>query len=391
MPKILTTEQEFLINNNYTCQINKTLGVEMEQIKAIYIHIPFCQTICSYCDFCKLFYNKKLVNLYLKELEKEIIANYKGEEISTIYIGGGTPTSLSYDELSFLFSIIKKIKLNNNYEFTIEANTDSLDINKIKLLKENGVTRVSIGVETFNSSYQKLINRKLSYKELENTIKLLKDNGITNINLDLMYGFKNKSIEILDKDLEHLLKLEVPHISIYSLIIENNTILKINNYQRLDDDNDQILYKYIEKKLEDNNYHHYEISNYAKDGYLSRHNLVYWNNDEYYGFGLSAASYYNNIRKTNTRSITNYLKGIKGIEIEELSLKDKMDYEIILGLRLEKGISKERFINRYNTTIDKVYNYKDLLDSNILIENDKYLYVNKKYRYVLNEILERIL
>ena len=177
----------------------------MEQIKAIYIHIPFCQTICSYCDFCKLFYNKKLVNLYLKELEKEITDNYKGEEISTIYIGGGTPTSLSYDELSFLFSIIKKIKLNNNYEFTIEANTDNLDINKIKLLKENGVTRVSIGVETFNSSYQKLINRKLSYKELENTIKLLKDNGITNINLDLMYGFKNESIEILDKDLEYLL------------------------------------------------------------------------------------------------------------------------------------------------------------------------------------------
>ena len=363
----------------------------MEQIKAIYIHIPFCQTICSYCDFCKLFYNKRLVNLYLKELEKEIIANYKGEEISTIYIGGGTPTSLSYDELSFLFSIIKKIKLTNNYEFTIEANVDSLDINKIKLLKENGVTRVSIGVETFDSSYQKLINRKLSYKELENTIKLLKDNGITNINLDLMYGFKNESIEILDKDLEYLLKLEVPHISIYSLIIEDNTILKINNYQRLDDDNDQILYKYIEKKLEENNYHHYEISNYAKDGYLSRHNLVYWNNDEYYGFGLSAASYYNNIRKTNTRSITNYLKGIKEIEIEKLSLKDKMDYEIILGLRLEKGISKERFIKRYNTTIDKVYNYKDLLDSNILIENDKYLYVNKKYRYVLNEILERIL
>ncbi len=363
----------------------------MEQIKSVYIHIPFCQTICSYCDFCKLFYNKKLVNLYLNELEKEIINNYKGEEISTIYIGGGTPTSLSYDELSFLFTIIKKIKLTNNYELTIEANVDSLDIAKIKLLKENGVTRVSIGVETFNTDYQKLINRNLSFKELKNTINLLKDNGINNINLDLMYGFKNESIEILDKDLDYLLKLDVPHISIYSLIIEDNTILKINNYQRLDDDNDQILYKYIEEKLKKNNYHHYEISNYAKDGYLSRHNLVYWNNDEYYGFGISAASYYNDIRKTNTRSITNYLKGIREIEIESLSLKDKMDYEIILGLRLEKGISKERFFKRYNTTIDKVYNYKDLLDRNVLVENDKYLYVNKDYWYVLNEILERIL
>lgn len=363
----------------------------MEQIKSIYIHIPFCQSICSYCDFCKLFYNKKLVNFYLKELEKEIIDNYKGEEISTIYIGGGTPTSLSYDELSFLFTILKKIKLASNYEFTIEANVDSLDIDKIKLLKKNKVNRISIGVETFNDSYQKLINRKLSLKQLENTIKLLKDNGINNINLDLIYGFRNESIEILDKDLECLLSLDIPHISIYSLIVEDNTILKINNYQRLDDDNDQVLYNYIEEKLEKNNYKHYEISNYAKVGYESRHNLVYWHNDEYYGFGLSSASYYNNIRKTNTRSINNYLKGKREVEKEKLSLKDKMDYEMILGLRLEKGVSKEEFFKKYSTTIDKIYNYKELLDSNILVENNKYLYVNKNYRYVLNEILERIL
>lgn len=363
----------------------------MEQIKSIYIHIPFCQSICSYCDFCKLFYNKNLVKAYLKELEKEIKNNYKGEEISTIYIGGGTPTSLSCEELSFLFSMLKNIKLANNYEFTIEANVDSLNIDKIKLLKYNKVNRISIGVETFNDSYQKLINRKLSFKTLEDTIELLRNNGINNINLDLMYGFNAESIEVLDKDLEYLLNLNIPHISIYSLIIENNTILKINNYKRLDDDNDQLLYKYIEEKLEKNNYHHYEISNYAKDGYYSRHNLVYWNNNEYYGFGLAAASYSNNIRKTNTRSITSYLKGKRTVEEENLSLKDKMDYEIILGLRLEKGISKEKFLKKYNIELAKVYNYKKLLDNNILVENDKFLYVNKDYRYVLNEILSEIL
>lgn len=363
----------------------------MNKIKAIYIHIPFCKTICTYCDFCKQFYNKKLVNAYLKELEKEIINNYKGEEIKTVYVGGGTPTCLSIEQLSFLFSILKRIKLASNYEFTIEASIDSLDINKIKLLKENKVNRISIGVETFNTEYQELINRKLTFKELENTINILKVNNINNINLDLMYGFKNETIETLDKDLEYLLKLDIPHISIYSLIIEDNTVLKINNYQRLDDDKDQILYKYIEEKLITNNYKHYEISNYAKESYESRHNLIYWNNDEYYGFGVSAASYYNNIRKTNTRSITNYLKGKREIEKEELTLKDKMDYELILGLRLEKGLAKDKFFKRYNTTIDKVYNYKELLNNNILIENSKYLYVNKKYRYVLNEILSEIL
>ena len=363
----------------------------MKGIKSIYIHIPFCQTICSYCDFCKIFYNQKLTISYLKELEKEILDNYKGEEISTIYIGGGTPTSLSYDELSFLFYILKKIKLSNDYEFTIEANIDSLNIDKIKLLKENGVNRISIGVETFNNNYQKLINRELSLKELANTIQLLKDNDIININLDLMYGFKNETIEILDKDLEYLLELDIPHISIYSLIIEDNTILKINNYQRLDDDNDQVLYKHIENKLEKSNYKHYEISNYAKAGYESRHNLVYWNNDEYYGFGLSASSYCNNIRKTNTRSINNYLNGKREVEKEKLSLKDKMDYEIMLGLRLEKGVSKEQFLKKYNINLEEVYNYQKLLDNAVLTENDKYLYVNKNYRYVLNEILSEIL
>ena len=315
----------------------------MKGIKSIYIHIPFCQTICSYCDFCKIFYNQKLTISYLKELEKEILDNYKGEEISTIYIGGGTPTSLSYDELSFLFYILKKIKLSNDYEFTIEANIDSLNIDKIKLLKENGVNRISIGVETFNNNYQKLINRELSLKELANTIQLLKDNDIININLDLMYGFKNETIEILDKDLEK------------------------------------------------SNYKHYEISNYAKAGYESRHNLVYWNNDEYYGFGLSASSYCNNIRKTNTRSINNYLNGKREVEKEKLSLKDKMDYEIMLGLRLEKGVSKEQFLKKYNINLEEVYNYQKLLDNAVLTENDKYLYVNKNYRYVLNEILSEIL
>ena len=363
----------------------------MGHIRSVYIHIPFCQHICSYCDFCKMFYNQKLVNLYLKELEKEIVNNYKEEEISTIYIGGGTPTSLSYDELSLLFSILKKIKLASDYEFTIEANADSLDNQKIKLLKDNGINRISIGVETFNNSYQRVINRKLSFEKLKYTIKLLKDNGITNINLDLMYGFANETKEILNKDINYLLELEVPHISIYSLMIEDNTILKINNYQRLDDDKDQSLYKYIEEKLEANNYHHYEISNYARNGYESKHNLTYWKNEEYYGFGISAASYYNNIRKTNTRSINNYLNGKREIEKEMLSLKDKMDYELILGLRLENGVSKENFFKKYGLELDKVYNYKKLLDSNILIENDNYLCVNKNYRYVLNEILSEIL
>ncbi len=363
----------------------------MEQIKAIYIHIPFCNTICSYCDFCKMFYNKNLVDSYSKELANEIKESYKEGEIATIYIGGGTPTCISVEQLSFLFSLLKDIKLTTNYEFTIEANVESLTEEKIKLLKNNRVNRISIGVETFNENYQKTINRKTSYEALKEKVKLLREHGISNINLDLMYGFQNETVDILAKDIDNLLTLAVPHISIYSLILEEHTKLQLNNYQRLDEDKDQELYKFIEEKLNNAGYKHYEISNYAKEGYESRHDLVYWNNEEYYGFGLSAASYYNNIRKTNTRSITNYLKGKREIESEKLTLKDKMDYELILGLRLEEGLSLEKFANKYNSQLNEIYNYQYLIDKGVLKITKGKLSVNKEYRYVLNEILSEIL
>ena len=174
-------------------------------MKSCYIHIPFCKTICSYCDFCKFYYNKKWILKYLEQLQKEIDLNYKGEKLSTIYIGGGTPTSLDYNELKYLLDIIKKLKLSNNYEYTIEANVETLDLDKIKLLKEYGINRVSIGVESIVEKNIKFLERHHTKEDVVKVIDLLKQEGINNINIDLIYALPKQCMGDLKIDLDFFL------------------------------------------------------------------------------------------------------------------------------------------------------------------------------------------
>ena len=298
---------------------------------SIYIHIPFCNSICTYCDFCKIFYNKKYINDYLNNLEQEIKVRYKSEIVNTIFIGGGTPSSLDDEELIRLMNIIEIFKLNDNYEFTVECNIESITENKLKIMKKYGVNRISIGVESFDNSIIKLLGRNHTKKDVYNKMKIVK-RYFSNINIDLIYAAYD-DINILKSDIDCFLKLDIPHISTYSLIIEDNTMLKINGMKNIDEDIDYEMYKYIEDTLEKNNYIHYEISNYAKNGYQSKHNLVYWNNEEYYGFGLSSTSYINNERITNTKNLRKYLNG-EYLDTSVYEDKDiRMENEIMLGLR----------------------------------------------------------
>ena len=180
-------------------------------VKAIYIHIPFCKNICSYCDFCKFFYKKEWINKYLDSLEKEIKDNYKGELIDNIYIGGGTPSSLSMEELERLFSIINNININDNHEFTIEFNVEDITKEKLELCKNNNVNRISIGVESFNKKHLEFLGRNINV-DIEEKINLTKK-YFDNINIDLIYALPNQSINDLEKDLEKYLELDIPHIS----------------------------------------------------------------------------------------------------------------------------------------------------------------------------------
>lgn len=356
---------------------------------SIYIHIPFCNSICTYCDFCKIFYNKKYINDYLNNLEQEIKVRYKSEIVNTIFIGGGTPSSLDDEELIRLMNIIEIFKLNDNYEFTVECNIESITENKLKIMKKYGVNRISIGVESFDNSIIKLLGRNHTKKDVYNKMEIVK-RYFSNINIDLIYAAYD-DINILKSDIDCFLKLDIPHISTYSLIIEDNTMLKIIGMKNIDEDIDYEMYKYIEDALEKNNYIHYEISNYAKNGYQSKHNLVYWNNEEYYGFGLSSTSYINNERITNTKNLRKYLNG-EYLDTSVYEDKDiRMENEIMLGLRKLDGINLDRFKDKFNVSLEDIYNIDNLVRNGYLIRDNNCIKIDKKYMYISNEIIVRIL
>ena len=352
----------------------------------IYIHIPFCSSICSYCDFPKVLYCSKYINKYLDCLEKEINDRYKGELVKSIYVGGGTPTSLSYKELERLFKIINIFNTGKNIEYTIESNVESLDIDKIKLLKKYNINRVSLGVQSFDNGILKELNRHHTKDDVFRVVNDLKSNKIININIDLIYGVNN-NIDIIKKDIDYYLELNIPHISCYSLIIEDNTMFGINKRDYIDSNIDYEIYKYIEDKLTSNDYIHYEVSNYCKEGYQSIHNLNYWDNGYYYGFGMGSVSYIDNYRISNTKNLSKYLdnKYVDSNIYEDIDTR--ISNTLILGLRKVKGINILDFKKKYNRDIIDLYNIKELIDDNKLILDNNYLYINPKYFYLSNEIL----
>ncbi len=354
-------------------------------MKSVYIHIPFCKTICSYCDFCKRFYEEELAKKYLDALEKEISSRYKNEVISTLYIGGGTPNSLSDTLLEKLLNILSKIILNKEYEYTIECNIELLTKGQIKLFEKYGINRVSLGVQTFNEKYLSFLNRHHSKKEVFEKVNMLKEEGITNINVDFIYAIPGETLSEVESDIELFKKLDIPHISTYSLIIEDHTILKNNDTKYIDEDLDRNMYELIISKLD--SFKHYETSNFAKEGFKSKHNLTYWNNENYYGFGLGASGYINNTRYDNARSMSKYLSG-SYIELEEnLSINETIENEFILGFRKIDGININTFKKKYNVDVLSIDIVDKLIKEGKLKADGDNLSISDEYIYTANSIL----
>ncbi|MDD3341823.1 MAG: radical SAM family heme chaperone HemW [Bacilli bacterium] len=360
-------------------------------IKSAYIHIPFCKKICSYCDFCKVFYKENLVLQYLDVLEKQIKNEYEGDILSTIYIGGGTPSSLSTAALEKLFTILQVLQKGKNAEYTIECNIEDITEEKISIFKKYGINRISIGIQTFQLKYLTLLERNHTYQEVIEKINLLKQYGFFNINIDLMYAFNGQTIEEVKEDLHLFLTLDVPHISTYSLIIEPHTKLYIKEYENIEEDMDAEMYNFICNTLKQNYYEHYEVSNFAKKGYESRHNLTYWNHDFYYGFGAGTSGYIKDTRYENTRSVPTYIKDNTKKEEYLIDKKESIYEEIMLGFRKIKGISKRKFYDKYNQKLEHFESIKKLIQENKILENEEYIYINPKYVYVMNEFLVTIL
>ena len=359
----------------------------MEEVKSVYIHIPFCSNICSYCDFPKRFYDKNLVDKYLDSLKKEIELNYKGELLDTLYIGGGTPSCLSINELTKLFEICSIFKLSSNYEFTFECNPENINEDKLQLLKDNKVNRLSIGIESTNDYILKYLNRNYTYKEVKDKV-LLSSKYFDNINVDLMYAIKNESLETLNNDIDNILELPITHISTYSLIIEPHTVLYNNKTKSISEDLDYEMYKTICQRLKEKGFNHYEISNFSNNNYFSKHNINYWNNNQYYGFGCGSSGYIENIRYTNTYSIKDYISDNKRIEEENITNKSRISYALILGFRLISGINIKEFNTKYECDILSLYNIKELIENNLLCVKNNYIFIPYDKIYIENTILE---
>ena len=352
----------------------------------IYIHIPFCSSICSYCDFPKVLYCQKYVNLYLDNLEAEILKRYKGEVVKSIYIGGGTPSSLNTLELKKLLAIIKIFHCEEKIEFTVEANVESLDEEKIKILADNGVNRVSLGVQSFDSANLVELNRHHSKREVFRVVEVLRRYGIDNISVDIIYGVSD-DLRVLEADVDAVLALNIPHVSFYSLIIEDNTLFGIRGREYISEEVEYLMYSSIEERMLALGYNHYEVSNYSRVGYESVHNINYWRNGFYYGFGLGAVSFVENKRINNTKNLSKYLRGLYQEEEVNEDFERQVSNALILGLRMVQGIDVLDFKKRYGVDIRDLYNIRELISDEKLVYDGKNLFIAKKYYYLSNEIL----
>lgn len=330
----------------------------------IYIHIPFCKQKCYYCDFVSYSNKCSEVKEYIESLKKEIeefdFSNYK---VTSIYIGGGTPSYIDSIYIVEILSELKeKLKCNliefKDIEITIEVNPGTVDTKKLNDYKKSGINRLSIGLQSTKNDILKKIGRIHTYQEFLEIYKLARETGFKNINIDLMIGIPGQKIGDLKNTLQDIIKLEPEHISVYSLIIEENTpiekMLENGEIKLPDEDLERNMYWYVKNTLELNGYNHYEISNFAKLGKESRHNLNCWNQEEYIGFGVAAHSYLNGIRFSNTINVEEYIQHIENnrkeenIQIEESqSLEDKKNEFMMLGFRKIQGVDIARFKEKF--------------------------------------------
>lgn len=352
-------------------------------MKSAYIHIPFCARKCLYCDFNSFDNKQDLIDEYVETLVKEI-ESYDLKELYTIYIGGGTPSFIASKYISKILAVLPSA-----VEVTIEINPGTIDYQKLIEYKKAGINRVSIGLQTTDNDILKEIGRIHTLSEFEDAYKMIRDAGFENVNVDLMFGLPHQTLEIFKESVEYLIKLKPEHISSYSLILHNN------NFSNLpDEDEERAMYHFLVSRLKEVGYVHYEISNFALAGYESKHNLVYWKQEEYFGFGAGASSYIDGKRYTNIGSIKEYITKINSKEdvgiLEEVENFDsKLNEYMMLGLRLVEGINIDEVNRKFN--IDVTRRYQRSLEKLIklgLIKIDTNIYLTEKGLDLANIVWE---
>ncbi|EON3042848.1 oxygen-independent coproporphyrinogen III oxidase [Enterococcus hirae] len=385
--------------------MNETTNPAEQKVSA-YIHIPFCEHICYYCDFNKVFLEGQPVDEYVEMLLKEMeitLEQHPVKELETLYVGGGTPTSLTAVQLDRLLAGAREIlPFKEGKEFTVEANPGDLTKEKLQVMKNYGVNRLSMGVQTFDNRLLKKIGRKHTAEDVYQTMRFLEEENFTNVSIDLIYALPGQTLEGYRETLNQALALDLPHYSLYSLILENKTMfmnwVRQGRLELPDQETETRMFEETIQAMEKKGRHQYEISNFGLDGHESKHNLMYWNNDHYFGFGAGASGYLGNKRYRNKGPIQHYLRPLRVgelpvLETEVLLRENQIEEEMFLGLRKKIGISKRHFYERYQQTIESLYSkvLTDLEKEGLLVNESDRIYLTPKGTFLGNEVFERFL
>lgn len=378
---------------------------EMTKSTSAYIHIPFCEHICYYCDFNKVFLEGQPVDEYIEALLKEArlaLRQKSVEKMETLYVGGGTPTSLTASQLERLLSGLREILPYNNGEFTVEANPGDLTADKLDVMKNYGVNRLSMGVQTFDDRLLKKIGRKHTAQDVYDTIQLLEEKDFSNVTIDLIYALPGQSLESFRDTVTRALALDLPHYALYSLILENQTMfmnwVRRGKMHLPEQELEAQMYAETIDAMEKAGRKQYEISNFAKPGFESQHNLVYWNNQNYFGLGAGASGYLGNRRYKNRGPIQHYLKSLKNdqlpvLEEEILTQKAQIEEEMFLGLRKILGVDKTVFENRFGFSMMDVYGdvIEKLKQQKLITETDSRVCLTEEGLFRGNDVFEEFL
>lgn len=376
-------------------------------MKAAYIHIPFCEHICHYCDFNKFFIKTQPVDEYLAALEKEMqhTIEQKGEqELKTIFIGGGTPTSLTVSQLDKLMNSIHRVlkPTKNLVEFAVEANPDELSLEKLQVLKAAGVNRLSFGVQTFEDDLLKKIGRVHQKKDVLTSFERARAVGFDNISLDLMFGLPHQEKHHVMNSLETAFSLGAEHYSVYSLIVEPKTVfynlMQKGKLHLPPQEREAEMYELVMDEMERHGLKQYEISNYAKPGFESQHNLTYWSNEDYFGFGAGAHGYVDGIRNVNAGPVKHYLElidqtGFPYKETHQVTKAEQIEEEMFLGLRKIEGVKSADFQAKYGATPEALFStvLEDLEEKGLIVKDDMGIRLTRKGKLLGNEVFQAFL
>ncbi|ANU19254.1 coproporphyrinogen III oxidase [Planococcus plakortidis] len=376
-------------------------------VKGMYIHIPFCHQICFYCDFNKVFFKDQPVDAYIESIGKELaLWKQEGaleEPLKTVFLGGGTPTALTPVQLERLLELIHQyVPMAKNVEWSSEANPDELTRDKMEVLYKGGVNRLSMGVQTFDQDLLKRLGRTHANEDVLRAVETAREIGFSNISFDLMYGLPGQTMAQWDETLERAFAFDMPHFSAYSLIIEPKTVFynlmvkgKLNT---VTEDLEGDMYERLMDEMAKQGLHQYEISNFAKPGHESRHNLLYWDNEEYIGVGAGAHGYVNGVRYSNHGPLKKYMEPLESgerpvLDSTQVSIKAKMEEEMFLGLRKTTGVDIAHFQEKFGAPLEKVYGEilrNEKAKGNLAVEQGR-VKLTHKGRFVGNEVFEQFL